>query len=49
MRRTVDDVIKDLEREAKFMGRCGMVTTANLMREAIYFLKNKKEDKDERT
>ena len=47
MRRTVDDVIQDLEREAKFMGRCGMVTTANLMYEAIYFLKNKKDKGDE--
>lgn len=37
--RTVNDVINDLNDEAAFMGRCGLVPTANLLKEAVYYLK----------
>ena len=43
MPRTINDVIEDLIKESRFMGRCGMVTTANLMQEAVYYLKTMKE------
>ena len=46
MPRTVKEVIEDLIKESRFMGRCGMVTTANLMQEAVYYLKMKEENKD---
>ncbi len=46
MSRTINDVIEDLIKESRFMGRCGMVTTANLMQEAVYYLKMKEENKD---
>lgn len=47
MPRTMENVIEDLQRESRFMGRCGMVTTANLMLEAVYWLKRLKEEQEE--
>lgn len=47
MPRTIENVIEDLLKESRFMGRCGMVTTANLMKEAVYWLKRLKEDEDD--
>lgn len=45
--RTVDDVIEDLKQEVQFFARCGLVPTANVLQEAIYYLK--KISKKERT
>jgi hypothetical protein len=45
--RTVDDVIEDLREEAAFFARCGLIPTANVIHEAIGYLKQiKKEEED---
>ena len=46
MQRGVIHVIHDLQREARFQASYGTVMTANLLHEAIYWLRKYKEIED---
>lgn len=48
MKRTVADVIEDLKKESLFQAKCGLVPTANLLTEAVYYLKKYKKEKEKR-